>query len=72
MFKISIIAFTNHIALGEPLLCVCVCVFLYLSGNWVCSEAECENLRGIPFMAQLVKNPTSIHKDAGSIPGLIQ
>ena len=27
---------------------------------------------GVPIVAQLVKNPTSIHKDAGSIPGLTQ
>ena len=27
---------------------------------------------GVPFMAQQVKNPTSIHKDVGSIPGLTQ
>ena len=27
---------------------------------------------GVPTVAQQVKNPTSIHKDAGSIPGLTQ
>ena len=27
---------------------------------------------GVPIVAQQVKNPTSIHKDAGSIPGLDQ
>ena len=27
---------------------------------------------GVPTVAQHVKNPTSIHKDAGSIPGLTQ
>ena len=26
----------------------------------------------VPFVAQQVKNPTSIHEDAGSIPGLSQ
>ena len=25
---------------------------------------------GVPVVAQWVKNPTSVHKDAGSIPGL--
>ena len=27
---------------------------------------------GVPVVAQLVKNPTSIHEDAGSIPGPVR
>ena len=27
---------------------------------------------GVPIVAQWVKNPTSIHEDAGLIPGLYQ
>ena len=27
---------------------------------------------GVPIVGQWVKNPTSIHKDAGPIPGLAQ
>ena len=27
---------------------------------------------GVPVVAQQVKNPTSIHKDVGLIPGLTQ
>jgi len=30
------------------------------------------NFGGIPVVAQRVKNPTSIHEDAGLIPGLTQ
>ena len=28
--------------------------------------------KGVPIMAQRVKNPTSLHEDTGSIPGLAQ
>ena len=28
--------------------------------------------KGVPVVAQQVKNPTSIHEDAGQIPGLAQ
>ena len=29
-----------------------------------------EAARGVPVVAQQVKNPTSTHEDAGSVPGL--
>ena len=29
-------------------------------------------IRGVPVVVQQVKNPTSIHKDVGWIPGLAQ
>ena len=31
-----------------------------------------ENTKGVPVVAQQVKNPTSHRKDAGLIPGLVQ
>ena len=30
------------------------------------------SLEGVPFVAQWLTNPTSIHEDVGSIPGLTQ
>ena len=37
---------------------------------WNGSNKKSED--GVPFVAQRAKNPTSIHEDAGSIPGLVQ
>ena len=31
-----------------------------------------ELIQGVPFVAQQVKNPATIHEDVGSIPGLNQ
>ena len=28
--------------------------------------------KGVPIVAQQIKNPTSMHEDAGSIPGPVQ
>ena len=36
------------------------------------SRIEKLKLLGVPFMAQWVKNPTRIHEDSGSVPGLPQ
>ena len=30
------------------------------------------NIKGVPVMAQRLMNPTSIHEDTGSNPGLVQ
>ena len=34
--------------------------------------SELKDTLGVPIVAQRVKNPTSIHEDAGPIPGLAQ
>ena len=31
-----------------------------------------KNVFGVPVVAQWVSNPTSIHEDSNSIPGLVQ
>ena len=35
-------------------------------------EKKKKKKRGVPILAQQVKNPTSIHEDVGLIPGLTQ
>ena len=36
------------------------------------NDVKQEFILGVPVVAQQVKNPTSIHEDAGSIPGPAQ
>ena len=36
------------------------------------SREEKKAKKGVPLVAQQVKNPTSIHEDTGLIPGLTQ
>ena len=40
-------------------------------GKWMKAIKRYRHL-GVPTVVQRVKNPTSIHEDAGSIPGLAQ
>ena len=40
-----------------------------LGSRWIC---ESKVSRGVPTVAQRVKNPPSVHEDAGSVPGLCQ
>ena len=42
----------------------------WLGGWWWGGLETC--LQGVPFMTQWLMNPTSIHKDVGSIPDLTQ
>lgn len=38
----------------------------------IAAEAFKMCIKGVPVGAQQLKNPTSIHEDTGSIPGLTQ
>ena len=43
------------------------------SGQRLKKESLIENYdEGVPFVAQQLANPTRIHEDEGSIPGLVQ
>ena len=44
----------------------------YLDGPDVITRVLLRERQGVPLVAQWVKNPTNIHKDAGSVPGLAQ
>ena len=37
-----------------------------------CSKIGKKIVKGVPFVAQWLMNPTRIHEDVGSIPGLAQ
>ena len=56
-------------------------VILLYSRNWRNTVSQLyffliffkkKKTRGVPIVAQQIKNPTRIHEDAGSIPGLTQ
>ena len=40
--------------------------------KWQKDKKKIKTNLGVPIVAPQVKNPTSIHEDAGSIPGLAQ
>ena len=42
-----------------------------LEEKLICADIE-RLLEGVPFVAQRLTNPTRIHENAGSIPGLAQ
>ena len=54
---------TEHEAVGPHLGCIDANVHMTLTEK---------ALNGVPFMAQLLMNPTRIHDDVGLIPGLTQ
>jgi len=42
------------------------------ANSWRTKKLNLKTTVGVPVVAQRVQNPTSIHEDAGSIPGLTQ
>ena len=39
---------------------------------YYCSMGKSKSTVGVPIVAQWIMNPTSVHEDAGSTPGLTQ
>ena len=65
---------TGHYSLSNTNLIViyCRCVEENYYFSNVCNVCLQNTEEGIPIVAQCVTNPTNIHEDAGSIPGLAQ
>ena len=58
-----------HTGYIHVIKCVCFSrINLFFITGWSHQEPR----RGVPVVAQQVKNPTSVHEDVGSIPGFAQ
>ena len=44
----------------------------FLHASVITKKKKISKIQGVPVMAQGLTNPTSIHEDAGLIPGLVQ
>ena len=60
---------SHHVGPGTAYVCMVKVRLSYLSH---CHIRDLTKYQGVPVVAQQVKNPTSIHEDGGSIPGLTQ
>ena len=63
----------NRMAIQEINLCLYGQLLYQKGGKNILREkaSSVNGIGGVPFVAQQLRNPTSIHEDMGSIPGLI-